>query len=286
MLLVLWRIDATGEQRKSSPDIADRLLVGTPPDGILSCLLQIRHGPLVIMSALKVHGQLRGNLARLHAIARRLPGADLLMQAHPLPSRHARIHHLVVQGMPELIACGHRPVGPGLGATGRDELPMAGQSRIAPFERLGGQWYCRRHCRNGKRVSGHTGSLEQGLILARQALDMLLNILSQAGGDQLLNRRQSLLFPPGHALGLQEPLAYQFIHHRHQEQRIAAGTLVQEYGAELAGLTWRQSGVADRRQLRPQTDSPAPARHTAGVAGIPPGARAMGAHAQSPSTGR
>jgi hypothetical protein len=181
-----------------------------------------------------MHRQLRSNLPRLRSIAGLLAGPDLLMQAHPLPGRHARVHHFMIQGMAELIARRDRPIGPGLGTSGPDEPPLAGQGRQACFECLGRLCESCRHGGHGKRASRHTGGFQERLVRLRQLLEVLLDILPQAHGHQLAENRQGPLTPSGFPPSLQEPLASQLVHHGDEEQRIAASTLMQELRQ-----TWR-----------------------------------------------
>src|SRR5262249_25848259 len=98
--------------------MADRLLIGPPSQRVFCRPPAIGHQPPGVSTALKVPRQFRCDLMRPRPIAGLLAGPDLLMQAYPVPSRDARIHHLVIQGMAERIARRDRPVRPGLGATG------------------------------------------------------------------------------------------------------------------------------------------------------------------------
>jgi hypothetical protein len=87
-----------------------------------------------------------------------------------------------------------------------------------------------RHCGNGKPASRHTGGFQERLVRLRQLLDVLLNILPQARGHQPAKDCQGPLAPTNFPFGLQEPLAYQLVHHGDEEQRITASMLVQEPG--------------------------------------------------------
>jgi hypothetical protein len=91
--LALWK---RREQVQGCGKLGDRLLIGTALQGILPRVMKICDGAPGIVSTHKMHRQLRGDLPRLHPIARLLAGPDLLMQAHPVPGGHARIHHLVI----------------------------------------------------------------------------------------------------------------------------------------------------------------------------------------------
>jgi hypothetical protein len=177
------------DQFQPRGEMGDCLLIGTVPQGILPRVGEIVDSTPGIASTRKMHCQLRSNLPGLHPITDFLASPDLLMQAHPVPGRYARIHHLVIQGMDELIARRNRPIGPGLGAPGPDEPPLAGQGRRARFERLGSLRYARRHGRHGKCAPGHTGSFQERLIGLRQLLEVLLDILPQAGGDDFSESR-------------------------------------------------------------------------------------------------
>jgi hypothetical protein len=128
--------------------------------------------------------------------------------------------------MDELIARRDGPVRPGLGTTSPDEPPLAGESRQARFEHLRGLRHTRRHGGHSERAPRHTGGFQERLVHIRQLLNVLLDILPQAGGDDLAEDRQGPRAPSGFPLGLQEPLAYQLVYHGDKEQRIAAGALV------------------------------------------------------------
>src|SRR5262249_57002280 len=130
-----------------------------------------------IVSTHKMHRELRRNQSCLFSIARLLAGPYLLMQAYPVPSGHARIHHLMIQGMEELIARRDRPVGPRLRPTGPDEPPLAGQGRTARFECLRGLRHTRRHGGPRKRAPRPTGRFPERLVRLPPLLELLLPLL-------------------------------------------------------------------------------------------------------------
>src|SRR5262245_31643654 len=101
-----------GEQFHTLGEERDDLLEGMPLGGVLRCLVQILHGPPVVLPPLKVHRQLGRHLVYPRAIRLRLLFPHQPMQPYPAACPDARIHHLLIQRMPKAIAPTHRPVRP------------------------------------------------------------------------------------------------------------------------------------------------------------------------------
>ena len=132
--------------------------------------------------------------------------------------------------MTKAITRGHGPIRPGLRPGGVEELTVAGPGRTACVNGLLGQGHPSRHRGNGERGPYHTGSFEQSLVRARQALDVRLNELPQTHGDEPCDGFHTTTHIPCLWPALQYLLTRQFVNERDQKQRIAAGALMQEPG--------------------------------------------------------
>ena len=117
----------------------DRLLIGASLQGVVGGLVEIVHGSSGVAPTDEMHRQLRGNLRRLGRIPAFLAEPDLLMQLYPAAGRHARVRHLLIETVRELVARRRRPVGPRLDAVGPNKPPLARQRAIARFDPVGGR---------------------------------------------------------------------------------------------------------------------------------------------------
>ena len=107
--------------------------------GILGRLQEVRHRPWEVLPLRKVHGQFGRQRRGVLAIACFQAGTDLLVQADSLPCGHPPIHYLIIQGVPEAITRGHRPIGPGLHARRLEEPALTRPGRAPRFNGLFGQ---------------------------------------------------------------------------------------------------------------------------------------------------
>src|ERR1700681_254509 len=101
--------------------MSDRLLIGTSLQRVVGGLVEIVHGSSGLAPTHEMHRQLRGNLLRLGRITAFLAEPDLLMQLHPAAGRNARVRHLLIETVLELVARRRRTVGPRLDAVGPNE---------------------------------------------------------------------------------------------------------------------------------------------------------------------
>src|SRR4029450_4904779 len=108
-----------------------RLTIAVMTEGLLASQPAIAGGPRRVATALEVHGQLGGDLARSVAVAplETLPG--LQVQARARADRDTRVEHLLVERVNERVALGHGAVGPLHLAHDPKELSAAGEGRTA-----------------------------------------------------------------------------------------------------------------------------------------------------------
>ena len=124
---MLRRVWQRLEDLQPPGEVSDGLLIRAPRQGIRRRLLQIRHGPLGVPPARKVHGEGRRVLADPSAIARRFAAPNAPMQARPVPRPEPLIHHLLIQRMAKPIAPTHGPIRPLHQAPVFQELPLPRQ---------------------------------------------------------------------------------------------------------------------------------------------------------------
>ena len=170
--------------------------------------------------------QFRRNLPHLLPIPRLLPRPDLLMQAYPVPGRHAYVHHLVIQGMDELIARRDRPIRPRLCPPGPEKLPLARERGIARFKCLRGVRDTRGHRGHRKGAPRDTGGFQQRLVRCGQLGEVLLNVLSEAQREALAEDRQRLLTASRICRALEVLVTHQVVDQGHEEQRMTARALI------------------------------------------------------------
>jgi hypothetical protein len=127
----LRRLRQRGQHLQAGRAVRNGVAVAVPPQGILRRLPPVVHGPESVPSTLEVHRQLGGDVSRPFPVGLFQLLPDLLMQPGPTPHRHPRIHHLLIQGMPEAILAGHRAVRPGRNPLGMDELSLPGERGTA-----------------------------------------------------------------------------------------------------------------------------------------------------------
>src|SRR5262245_55697037 len=83
LLGALRRVWSGLKQLQPFGEEVDRFDIGTAPNGILSCLLQILNGPTIVPPLLKVHSQFCCPLACAITIGRLFSFADPLMETLP-----------------------------------------------------------------------------------------------------------------------------------------------------------------------------------------------------------
>src|SRR5262249_45731719 len=106
-------------------------------------------------------------LPRLRLIACLQPPPDLLMPAHA-PSRwHALVEGLAIQGVEELVARGHRAIGPGVRPAHPHKLSTACEGRTSLLDVLYTPAHDHGHCGHRKLPPRYAGRFEQRLLLCR-----------------------------------------------------------------------------------------------------------------------
>ena len=150
------------------------------------------------------------------------------MQVHPAPGRYARVHHLLIQRVLELVAWRHRAVGPRLDPIGPNEPSLAGKRGIARFYPIGSSRDWRGDRGNGERAPRNTRGLKQRLVLSGQPFKVLLDVLAQIRGDDVAERCAILPGASGLARCLEKLLVHQLVDHGDEEQRVSTGAMVDE----------------------------------------------------------
>ena len=151
------------------------------------------------------------------------------MQMHPAPGRDARVHHLLIQRVRELVAWRRRAVGPRLDAVGPDEPPLTGKRRISRFYPIGSLRDWRGDRSNGERAPRNTRSVEQRLVLMRTAGQGAARCTARRFvGTMSLSAAQLLPDASGLARCLEKLLVHQLVYHRDEKQRVSTRAIVDE----------------------------------------------------------
>ena len=200
----------------------DRFLIRASLQGIVGCVEEILHRAPGIAATREVHRQLRGNLLRMPCIASYLAHADLLMQVHPAPGRYARVDHLVINRVLELVTRRRRAVGPGLDPIGPNERSLSGEYCVAPFNPLDGLGDRRRNRSNGKGAPRNTRGVQQHLVLFGQAIEVLLDVRAQVRWQDVAERCSVFPSAVGLAGPLEKLLVHQLVDHGDEEQRVSS----------------------------------------------------------------
>src|SRR5262245_59569439 len=95
----------------------------------------ILHGLGELLSAFEMHGQSRGNLPTVFSISCLFAPTNTLMHSGLAGGWDTFVDDVLIEGMTEPVARGHRPVRPGVDATRLQKLPTARQ-RFTPRLRL------------------------------------------------------------------------------------------------------------------------------------------------------
>src|SRR5262249_33664515 len=122
----------------------------------------------------------RGRHGRsLSPIPRFRAEANAPVQPYPLPGRDPSIDDFVIQGMAKTVARGHGAIGPGLCSLRVDEPPLPCPRRTALVDALFRLGYSSCDGSRGKGGARDAGRFEEGLLIRRELLELLLDKPSQ-----------------------------------------------------------------------------------------------------------
>jgi hypothetical protein len=145
---------------------------------------EIGHSALRVLGTRKMQGEGGGHTRGLGPIPRFGTQANAPMQSHALPGRHPPIDHIMIQGMAKTIAGGHGAIRPRLRPLSADEPPLPGPGRTARVDGLFGLRHARGDGRRGEGAARDTGRVEEGLLVRRKLLELLLDEPPQTLWDE------------------------------------------------------------------------------------------------------
>jgi len=214
------------ENLQSPGEVGDGLLIRAPCQGIRRRLLQIRHGPLGVSPARKMHGEGCRVLADPGAIARRFAAPNAPMQARPMPRPEPLIHHLLIQCMAKPIAPTHGPIRPLYQAPVFQELPLPRQPLTHHLHGVRGHLHPRRYTGHRKLHARYTPPLQYLLLRVRQASQVCLQQVLEPLRHPLGDGRTPGAVRRRLGRAPEEVLLRQIVHHLHHEQRMPLSPLV------------------------------------------------------------
>ena len=234
MLRAVARFWESRDQLQPVGEMRACLRVRGAAHGILGRLQAVHHGPLGVVPLRKVHGEFGCQRRGLVAITAFQASTNLLVQADPPSCGYPLIHDLVIQGVPEPITRGHRPIRPRLGAGREEELLLTGPDGATGLDIRRGQGHPGRDGCNGESGPDHARRFEDGLVVACEVIDMLMDQVLQGWGHHAaqgadLPRDVPTLLPLDELVQ-----AHQLVDDGSEEQGIAGGALVQE-GCQVTG---------------------------------------------------
>ena len=139
-------------------------------------LLVILRGPSDVPALREMRGELARDLARALTVSLLEPLARPQVKSRPLPEGETHVEHVLVQGMDERIAAGHRPVGP-LGHPDRAQKLAAPRQGVTAAFRLLRADAARRPDRGRELRARHAADRQHRLLVRRQTFDLLLDHL-------------------------------------------------------------------------------------------------------------
>src|SRR4030095_15397697 len=158
-----------------------RLTIAVMTEGLLASQPAIAGGPRRVATALEVHGQLGGDLARSVAVAPLETLAGLQVQARARADRDTRVEHLLVERANERVALRHGAVRRPHLAHDPKELSAAGEGRTAELgvarvdTGSGGE-------RGRELDTGHAGRDQHLLLVRGEAVQLRLDELPKGLG--------------------------------------------------------------------------------------------------------
>ncbi len=225
LLVALAPLGQGGQQVEGVRQRSERIALRAGGDGALRHVAQGDDGPAAVTRLLEPHRELGRDVARPVAVRVHQPVGHATMQLGPAGSGDAAVELLAVQRVREGVAPRDRAVGP-LAATERSQQLAAARERRAAVLDLGHVGRQRRRDRRGGELGADDArGVEHGLVLGRQALDLLLDHHAEALGDADALEPRLRGGPRFHVD--HQPLRRQLVHHAGHEERVAVGAAVE-----------------------------------------------------------
>jgi hypothetical protein len=210
----LGRLRKGAEEIEPLREVRDRLRVRGALQGPLSRMEVMVNGAGMVVPALEMDRELRGDLGAALAVAGLLAGADREMRSCPPVRAQTIVEHALVERMAKPVASAHRSIRPRRETPVFDELPLPCQLFATRLGVLRRDPASRAQARHGEFHPRDAGDLQHLPFAFRQSSDLHLDQLSQPVRDRRLGRFRRTRSDLGLRTSLRE-----IVRHLHHEER-------------------------------------------------------------------